>query len=219
IFVQANALSYGLRAALVQESEGAGRELVSYALRTMSACEKRYSQIEKEALSLAFACERFQEFISGIDVVLETDHKPPIQVLKSKPLDELTPRLQRICMRLMRYNFRVAYVPGKQLVLADSLSRNLLTHGEEGGDDDLPGEIEDHVRLLVGHLPATFNLFNRIRVEQKCNYVCSRLKEFCLFEWPVKSRLPNELSPFFQLKEDISYCDRYQAVRQRRAGK
>ncbi|MBJ4745742.1 hypothetical protein JGE88_24165, partial [Salmonella enterica subsp. enterica serovar Indiana] len=77
------------------------------------------------------------------------------------------------------------------------------------GDDDLPGEIEDHVRPLVGHLPATFNLFNRIRVEQKCDYVCSRLKEFCLFEWPVKSRLPNELSPFFQLKEDISYCDRY----------
>lgn len=98
------------------------REVVAYASRTLSKTEKKYSQIEKEAL--VYAAEHFKDFITGIKITFETDHKPLIQILQSKPLDEVTPRLQRIRMRLMRYNYKVNFVPGKQLVLADCLSRN-----------------------------------------------------------------------------------------------
>ncbi|CAB3261242.1 unnamed protein product [Arctia plantaginis] len=61
----------------------------------MSETELRYSQIEKEALALTWAAEKFQEYITGLDIVLETDHKPLLQLLQTKNLDDLTPRLQR----------------------------------------------------------------------------------------------------------------------------
>ncbi|CAB3262452.1 unnamed protein product [Arctia plantaginis] len=65
----------------------------------MSETELRYSQIEKEALALTWAAEKFQEYITGLDIVLETDHKPLLQLLQTKNLDDLTPRLQRFRIR------------------------------------------------------------------------------------------------------------------------
>ena len=37
-----------------------------YASRSMYDCETRYSQIEKEALALTWACDRFTQYITGV---------------------------------------------------------------------------------------------------------------------------------------------------------
>ncbi|XP_011884023.1 PREDICTED: uncharacterized protein K02A2.6-like [Vollenhovia emeryi] len=206
IVVQADASSFGLGAALMQEDQNKVRETVAYASRTLTTCEKKYSQIEKEALALAFAAERFKEYVQGIDFTLETDHKPLLQILQTKPLDELTPRLQRIRMRLLRYSFKVVYVPGKQLVLADSLSRNPLERDRDEGNE-LSNEIESYVQFIVGNIPASKNLMDKISEEQQCDYICSKLKDYCLSKWPSKSQLPEGLLPYFQLKDYISYGD------------
>lgn len=95
------------------QADWEGEKVVSYASRTSNKSEQRYSQMEKEALSQAFAATRFKEFITGVEVTLETDYKPLLQILQTKPLDDLTPRLQRICIRLMRFRYEVVYVPGK----------------------------------------------------------------------------------------------------------
>ena len=42
----------------------------------MTETEKRYSQIEKEYLAIVYACEKFNQFISGKSTKIETDHKP-----------------------------------------------------------------------------------------------------------------------------------------------
>ena len=64
----------GLGAVLVQQQNGEQR-IISYA-RTLTDVEKRYSQTEKEALALVWACERFSIYLIGIDFELITDHKP-----------------------------------------------------------------------------------------------------------------------------------------------
>lgn len=84
IIIQADASSYGLGSALVQENNDKQSEIVAYASRTLSTSEKNYSQIEKEALALAFAAERFKNYILGVDITLETDHKPLLQILQTK---------------------------------------------------------------------------------------------------------------------------------------
>lgn len=78
IIIQADASSYGLGSALVQQNTKGAREIVAYASRTLTPGEQKYSQIEKEALALAYATEHYKEYITGIDVILETDHKPLI---------------------------------------------------------------------------------------------------------------------------------------------
>lgn len=94
IVIQADASSYRLGSALLQESEKQEREIVAYASGTLSNSEKKYSQIEKEALVLVYAVEHFKDFITGINVTLKTDHKPLVQILQTKPLDELMPRIR-----------------------------------------------------------------------------------------------------------------------------
>ena len=112
--------SEGLGAVLLQDDRP-----VAYVSRTLSQAEKHYAQIEKEALDIVFGAERFHQYIYGRKTEVESDHKP-LQVILPKPLENASPRLQRMMLRLQRYDLCVKYKPGKELVIADTLSRSSL---------------------------------------------------------------------------------------------
>jgi len=89
----------------------------------LTPTESLYTQIEKEALALAWACERSWEYIIGKSIYVETDHKPLVPLLSTHSLDQLPPRIQRFKLRLMRFHFKgISHVPGK-MYIADALSR------------------------------------------------------------------------------------------------
>ena len=51
--------------------------------------EQKHAQIEKEALSITWACKRFVKYLLGMDFEVETDHKPLVSMLGEKLIDEL----------------------------------------------------------------------------------------------------------------------------------
>ena len=90
----------------------------------MTSTEQRYAQIEKEALAVTWACEKFADFLIGLhSFQVETDHKPLVPLLQKKSLDDLPSRIQRFRMRLMRFLFTIFHTAGKNLHVADALSR------------------------------------------------------------------------------------------------
>ena len=99
--VSADAPSFGLRAVLLQRQEDGYLKPVAYSSRALTDTEKRYAQIEKEALAITWVYKHFSDFLVGITFHVETDHKPLVSLLGSKSLDELPPRIQRLRMILM----------------------------------------------------------------------------------------------------------------------
>lgn len=59
----------GLGAVLVQKQNDKYR-VVYYASRSLSDTERRYSQTEKEALGIVWACERFHAYLYGMEFEL-----------------------------------------------------------------------------------------------------------------------------------------------------
>ena len=94
--------------------------------RSMTETERRYAQIEKEALAITWALEHWADFLIGMKFKVETDHKPLIPLLSTKLIDELPIRIQRFRMRLMGFDFTIHHVSGKILYTSDSLSRSPL---------------------------------------------------------------------------------------------
>ena len=88
--ISADASSYGLGSVLLQCHGDAWRP-VAFASRCLTETESSYAQIEKEALALTWACEKFSEYILGKPFELETDHKPLVPILGKKCLDSLPP--------------------------------------------------------------------------------------------------------------------------------
>ena len=87
----------------------------------------RNSQIEKEMLSVVFGLTRFHTYTYGKKVTVYNDHKPLAGVLK-RPLGENLIRLQRMLCRIMGYDFDFKYIIGKDLLIADALSRSHTTN-------------------------------------------------------------------------------------------
>jgi hypothetical protein len=155
--VSSDASKDGLGAVLLQEHEGKWLP-VAFASRAMSKAERNYAQIEKELLGILVACEKFHEFIYGTSVVVETDHKPLIS-LHRKNLNDLTPRLQRLMLRLRRYDLHLEYIPGKFLIVADTLSRAVNPEAR-------PQEVESslHVEVIKKTYSVSDPMWEKIKL-------------------------------------------------------
>ena len=77
--------------------------------------------------------EKFHYFLYGKQFTLETDQKPLVSIYK-KHMVEISPRIQRLIVRSFPYQpFVVQYRRGKEIPLADALSRVTPTPVEEDG--------------------------------------------------------------------------------------
>ena len=117
VIIYVDASSRGLGAALLQ-SNGP----VTYASKSLSDTEARYSNIEREMLGLVFGLERFHYYVYGRSVIIETDHKP-LEAIAKKILCSAPPRIARMLLHEQQYDLTIKYVPWKDIPLADVLSR------------------------------------------------------------------------------------------------
>lgn len=96
-------------------------KVVAYASRSLSDTESRYSQTEREALAIVWACEHFDIYLRGVKhFTVITDHKPLERIWQKRnpPL-----RIQRWSLRLQPYKLEIKYRPGADNP-ADYMSRH-----------------------------------------------------------------------------------------------
>ena len=199
--ISADASAYGLGAVLLQQQDDEKWRPVAFASRTMNEAELRYAQIEKEALALTWALEKFSEYVLGKVVCLETDHKPLIPLLGQKSLDLLPPRVLRFRLRLMRFQYSIHHVPGKTLYTADTLSRAPLC---EAVDTTTSTETENFVQMITAGLPPSANRLEAFSKAQANDTICSKLIEFCKSGWPPRNQLDRGLKDYWRFRGDLT---------------
>ena len=147
----------GLGAILMQEEDGQQR-VVSFASRALTAVERRYAQIEKEALSVVWACERFHNYLLGIEFTLQTDHKPLLYIYNR--VNRLSARVERWLLRLQPCKFNLQHVKGTDNI-ADSLSR-LISESKIQVENS--AEMEFHIHHIAAE--ATPRALTTREIEQ-----------------------------------------------------
>ena len=113
-----DASDVGIGGVLGQEVEGVLMP-VAFMSKKLLEYQKKYSTVEKEALAIIMALEKFKVYLGG-EVTVYSDHDPLkfVHRMKSK-----NARLSRWALMLQGHEIEIKHIPGKLNVVADTLSR------------------------------------------------------------------------------------------------
>ena len=176
---------------------------VEYASCTLTPTQQRYAQVEKEMIAIQWGLVRFHQYTYGQPLTVETDHKPLLSIVK-QPIADLSPRLQRMRMRCSFYDFNLVYKPGKELHVADFLSRAQLSSTYESTDQ----HDEEAVHAVCSYVLANELSKKRIQEFTVKDQTLQLLKETVNKGWPRKKKLcPDVLKPYWNSRNIICEHD------------
>ncbi len=195
ITIQCDASSEGLGCVLLQDSHP-----VSFSSRTLTKSEKRYAQIEKELLAICFAFEKFHYYVYGHPVIVHTDHKPLVPIF-GKNLDKISNRLQRMMLKLLKYDIKIVYIRGRDMLVADILSRSFIKN--EVPEDP---EMQYIIHSLSNNIAMSDEKKDLFKKRIESDTILKQVKYFCENQnkWPENDKnLNSDLKFYFRLRDNI----------------
>lgn len=135
--VTVDASPVGLGVVLAQydpTSDSNTRRIVTCASRRLTETERRYSQVEKEALVVVWACEKLRLFLFGHEFKLIMDNRA-VELIFGNLKREPPLRIKRWVLRLAGFRFTIVHKPGSQNI-ADYMSRQPVSEPEPNISDE-----------------------------------------------------------------------------------
>ena len=172
----------------MQKQDDGQMKPVAYASRALTPTEQRYTTIEKEALGITWACERFRDLLIGKQFHIETDHKPLVSLLGRKDIAELSSRIQRFRKRLMDFTYTISHIEGRKMVISDTLSRAPLYRELSTKDEQATIDTENYVDYIISSLPVTDTRLQEIIEKQYNDTVCRKLIRYCA-KWMARTQI------------------------------
>ena len=118
-------------------------------------------------------------------------------MLTSHSLDQLPPRVQRLRMKLARFNIKSA---------SDALSRLQRKQPDSKPEENLipDQEMSAFVCSIVDVLPVSDIKLKQITEAQEGDEVCKQIRQYCLEGWPDKHRIPSSINPYWSERGEIT---------------
>jgi RNase H-like domain found in reverse transcriptase/Integrase zinc binding domain/Chromo (CHRromatin Organisation MOdifier) domain len=131
--VESDSSGWCVGGALLQEGEDGRLRPCAYFSKKNSPAECNYEIYDKEMLAIVRCLQEWDAELRSVDSFLvKTDHKSLEYFMT---VQKLTERQMRWSLLLSRYNFQIAYIPGKTNIRADALSRREQDM-PQGADDE-----------------------------------------------------------------------------------
>lgn len=196
--IQTDSSKDGIGSVLLQ----AGRP-VAFSSRSLTDTEKEYAQIEKELLAVVHAVNKFHLYVYGRKFKVISDHKPLVSIM-NKPISKISNhRLQRLKLKLVKYDFELVHKPGKELHIADLLSRNYIKDPVEDdvSNEEMVHSVSVHLRMSESK-KAEFK-----KCTQEDEELC-KLVRYCNKGWPTsKKNVSHVVDQYWNLQNDIYVSD------------
>ncbi|XP_031356627.1 uncharacterized protein K02A2.6-like [Photinus pyralis] len=107
-------------------------------------------------------------------------------------------------MRLMKFDYTIEHIPGKEMFTADTLSRAPLPDSE----DDFTAKVEAHIKVVSSGFPTTPSRLEEIKNAQSQNRECQLLVEYVENGWPDHKKNVQELMKrWFAFRNGITIID------------
>ena len=159
-------------------------------------------------LAVMWGMKRMEMYLHGLPFFrVGTDHKPLVPILNYKPLGDMSPRIQAMRMKLLRYSFKAEHVPGKDLKDADAFSRAPTEKPTQ--DDKLKDEeITADVRAVTENLPASDEKLKEIKEETKLDQILLEVMKMVENGWPETRKIcPDVVKPYWDYRGDLTICE------------
>ena len=172
---------------------------VTFACRAPTLSERKYSQIRKKLLAQIFGMEDNHHHVYVQKVILWTDHKPLVSI-SQKPLASVFKRLQCLLLRLQQYDCEIYYKPGKEMLLADTLSR---AYSEDYERSATESEVEC---IHATHfLPFPDDQLKELQRETACDPTLQFVKKVILDGFSdTKEKQQAAIHQYFEIRDELS---------------
>ncbi|KAF2889987.1 hypothetical protein ILUMI_16186, partial [Ignelater luminosus] len=194
--------SQGLGAVILQNNKP-----IVYSSRALTKSEQAYCLIEREMLGIVNGCIKPRQFLIGRRIEVHTDHRP-LETLFKRPLNKVPPRLQRMMLAVQGFDLHVVYKPGKELFIAEALSRAFVDEPVEKEFSTLNEQVICQVNALIECLPIADRILDKIKNETCKDTELIELKKYITAGWPDnKNKLNQIINPYWTYKEELHIID------------
>ena len=192
--LEVDASQKGLGVALVQNDKP-----IAFGSKTLTECQSRYSNIEREMLAIVHGIQRYHTYLFGKPFIVVTDHKPLVTIC-SKPIHTAPPRLQRMLLKIQGYQYTITYRPGPQMVMADVLSRL------PNPDNNAPVKLDEHVDCLnIAMINFSPEKQDQLRHETAKDPALCFLRDVIIRGWPDKIKeLQPSIRAYWSYRDELS---------------
>ncbi|UYV63361.1 K02A2.6-like, partial [Cordylochernes scorpioides] len=134
----------------------------------------------------------------GHTFVVQTDHQPLLPIVK-KPLSNISLRIQRLVMKLIAFDFKLQYKPGKYFIVADNLSRD--THPM----DELPTPfLEDKRMVKMVCVNISDEKLVTLQKDTREDPVLVKVIDYVIEGWPIcKKDVDEDAKAFFDFRHRL----------------
>ena len=157
----------------------------------------------KENSLYILGVKHLHEYLCDHRFIVINDHKP-LKSIFNRSIISCPPGILNFFLCLQKYHFELQYLPNKDMLVSDALSRSHLSSSEPKFTEI---SLIHHVHFVLLNLPISETSLKQFQLKTKSDPILQTLITYTTHEWPEKHLVSIVLYPYYTHHNDITFCE------------